>query len=144
MISQLLWKDAMTIRALLLAVLVGIFGATACLFVVSPMMSDMNVSNLFVSFWVLMPNLFAIGAPAILIGNEEEQGSLSWLKTLPVRWQSIADAKILVAVAGLIICWIISSLCLITGCVLLTENLTSYAVRMVLSLIHISEPTRPY
>ena len=131
MISQLLWKDAMTIRALLLAVLVGIFGATACLFVVSPMMSDMNVSNLFVSFWVLMPNLFAIGAPAILIGNEEEQGSLSWLKTLPVRWQSIADAKILVAVAGLIICWIISSLCLITGCVLLTENLTSYAVRMV-------------
>lgn len=128
---HLVWKDAMAVRSLLLAIVVGILGAFVFLLAVSPLMSEKNVSDMFVSFWILMPNLFALGVPAILIGNEQERGSLSWLRTLPVRWQSIADAKMLVAVAGLSVCWMASSLLLISGSVLVTGSLTPYAAQMI-------------
>lgn len=127
---HLVWKDAMAVRSLLLAIVAGIFGAFVFLLAVSPLMSEKNVSDMFVSFWILMPNLFALGVPAILIGNEQERGSLSWLRTLPVQWQSIADSKMLVALAGLSICWLVSSLLLISGSVLVSGTLTPYATEM--------------
>ena len=131
MIRHLLWKDAMTARALLLAVLIGILGAAVCLVLVSPLMNEADAASVFVSFWILMPNLFAIGVPAILVGNEEERGTLLWLRTLPVRWQSIADAKLLVALGGLVTCWLGSSLVLISGGMLVTDKFSPFAEEMI-------------
>ena len=131
MMRHLLWKDAMTARALLLAVLIGILGAAVCLVLVSPLMNEADAASVFVSFWILMPNLFAIGVPAILVGNEEERGTLLWLRTLPVRWQSIADAKLLVALGGLVICWLGSSLVLISGGMLVTDKFSPFAEEMI-------------
>ena len=131
MIRHLLWKDAMTARALLLAVLIGILGAAVCLVLVSPLMNEADAASVFVSFWILMPNLFAIGVPAILVGNEEERGTLLWLRTLPVRWQSIADAKLLVASGGLVTCWLGSSLVLISGGMLVTDKFSPFAEEMI-------------
>ena len=131
MMRHLLWKDAMTARALLLAVLIGILGAAVCLVLVSPLMNEADAASVFVSFWILMPNLFAIGVPAILVGNEEERGTLLWLRTLPVRWQSIADAKLLVALGGLVTCWLGSSLVLISGGMLVTDKFSPFAEEMI-------------
>ena len=131
MMRHLLWKDAMTARALLLAVLIGILGAAVCLVLVSPLMNEGDAASVFVSFWILMPNLFAIGVPAILVGNEEERGTLLWLRTLPVRWQSIADAKLLVALGGLVTCWLGSSLVLISGGMLVTDKFSPFAEEMI-------------
>lgn len=102
MIRHLLWKDVVTLKLLFVAVSISIFVAAVCLVIVSMADRDSSYSNHFASCWLLMPNLLALGAPAILVGSEEEQGSLSWLKTLPVRWQSIADSKLLIALRGLL------------------------------------------
>ena len=45
--------------------------------------------------------------------TKEESGTLSWLRTLPLRWQNVADSKFLVSLAGLALAWVIASLALL-------------------------------
>ncbi len=110
MIRRLLWKDAITIKPLLIAVIVAIVVLNLLVVlwdVVSP--AGSRRADLFVSIWILMPNLIALGAPALLVGSEEESGTLSWLRTLPVSWQKIVDSKFLAGLAFVAVAWVIAS-----------------------------------
>ncbi len=63
MMRHLLWKDAMTVRPLLFAVAAGIVGLNLLMIVMTMVLeiTDRESANLFVSLWILMPNLVALG-----------------------------------------------------------------------------------
>jgi hypothetical protein len=113
MLRHLLWKDSMTIKPLVGAILIGVVAIYAIAAIFIWTFGTHESLNVFVSLWVLMPNLVALGAPALLIGSEEESGTLSWLRTLPVSWKKLADSKFLVALGAVAIVWIASSLVLV-------------------------------
>lgn len=109
--KHLLWKDARTIQPLIIALVFGIVLINVIVLMV--MLMDRNQSaSPFVSLWILMPNLLALGAPALLVGTEEETGTLGWLRTLPVSWRKVADAKLVVAGLSLLIVWVVATLVL--------------------------------
>ena len=102
---HLIWKDWRTVRPLFLLILIGIFAINLMLCYTRPGNDYNGTSNLLVAFWYLLPNLFALGAPAMLVGTEEDSGTLGWMRTLPVSWQQIVDSKLVVATFGLIATW---------------------------------------
>ncbi len=64
---------------------------------------DVDNRSLFsgsISIWTLIPGLIAFGAASMLIGTEEDSGTLSWLRTLPVSWQQIAASKLVVGLGA--------------------------------------------
>lgn len=69
MMQRLLWKGKISIEPLVLAILVGIAAFNLLVALIVPRFS---AADAFVSVWILMPNLVALGAPALLIGTEEE------------------------------------------------------------------------
>lgn len=107
--KQLLWKDAASIRSLVIAAVAGTLVMNLVVLVFH-FLDSSSPSTAFTSIWVLMPNLVALGAPALLVGGEEESGTLSWLRTLPVRWSEIVDSKFVVALGGVGITWLAASL----------------------------------
>ncbi|MDV6032999.1 MAG: hypothetical protein F9B45_23520 [Phycisphaera sp. RhM] len=109
---RLIWKDARTLAPLAIATLVTIFGFNTLLWLLAEAVMDVdNQTRLGLSrmIWIVLPNLLAFGAPALLVGGEEESGSLTWLKTLPVSWRGVALSKLLVALAALVAVWILAS-----------------------------------
>ena len=68
--------------------------------------------SLSVFLWVLAPGLVAFGAAAMLVGTEEDSGTLLWLRSLPVSWQRIASSKLIVAVVAFSSTWILATLML--------------------------------
>ncbi|MGB7344239.1 MAG: hypothetical protein WBD20_08490, partial [Pirellulaceae bacterium] len=109
-LRSLLWKDAKTVTPLLIMAGAGIVLFNVVALVGTMFSSASPRSDTFLMIWVLMPNLVALGAPALLVGGEEESGTLAWLRTLPVRWQNIVNAKFLVAAASVVLTWIVASL----------------------------------
>ncbi|TWU37298.1 ABC transporter permease [Novipirellula artificiosorum] len=108
--TRLIWKDAITIRPLMIAVVAGMlaFNLPAIAFNYVNWPGRWQV-DLFMGLWILMPNLFAIGAPAMLVGTEEDSGTLNWLRTLPIAWQRVLRSKWIVGLLGLLLCWLFSS-----------------------------------
>lgn len=131
MMRHLLWKDGMAIKPLVEAILIGIVAIYLALALMLTWLGTNDSASLYVSIWVLMPNLVALGAPALLVGGEEENGTLSWLRTLPVSWQKVADAKLLVALGAVAIAWLVSSLCLFFVMASVVPNSTGYADSML-------------
>jgi hypothetical protein len=54
---------------------------------------------------ILWPNLFALGAPPWLVGQEAETGTLRRLRDLPVAWGRVFSVKGVVASLGLAAVW---------------------------------------
>ncbi len=131
MMRHLLWKDGMTIKPLVQAILIGIVAIYCVLALMLTWLNPGDEASLYVSIWVLMPNLVALGAPALLVGGEEESGTLSWLRTLPVSWKKVADAKFLVALVSVAIVWLASSVCLFLVLVTFAAPSTSYSDSML-------------
>lgn len=131
MMRHLLWKDGMTIKPLIQAILIGIVAIYVIFALTLTWMGPGGEASLYVSIWVLMPNLVALGAPAMLVGSEEENGTLGWLRTLPIRWQTVADSKCLVGLGAVAIAWIASSLCLLLVIAGLVSSITPYAESML-------------
>ena len=65
-----------------------------------------------VFLWALAPGLVAFGAAAMLVGTEEDSGTLFWLRSLPVSWQRIASSKLIVALIAFASIWILATLIL--------------------------------
>ncbi|WP_372721080.1 hypothetical protein [Novipirellula sp.] len=120
--KQLLWKDLITLRPLAIAVVAGILlfqlFITAGQFIFSDVQFDIDP---YLLVWILMPNLMAMGTPAMLVGNEEEARTFQWLRTLPVRWQRIVDVKFLVGLAGLLTIWAVASLVMAIAVLLIDD-----------------------
>ena len=52
-----------------------------------------------------LPSLFAVGAGALLIGQEKELGTLCWLQSLPIDPRDIVRVKLYAALLGLAVAW---------------------------------------
>ncbi|WP_040770158.1 ABC transporter permease [Novipirellula maiorica] len=121
--KQLLWKDVITLRPLAYAVIAGILlfqlFVTAGQFIFNDASFDIDP---YLLIWILMPNLMALGTPAMLVGNEEEARTFLWLRTLPVRWQRIVDVKFAVGLAGLLAIWAIASLVMAIAVLLVNDT----------------------
>ncbi len=108
--TRLVWKDALLVKTLLLIVaLVIVVGNLALVvsFLVDPQhFSADTASQLAMLGWMLLPNLVAFGIPALLIGTEEESGTLAWLRTLPIPRGNVIYSKLLVALGAVVRVWI--------------------------------------
>ncbi|MGV3486516.1 MAG: ABC transporter permease [Planctomycetaceae bacterium] len=111
---RLAWKDAMLVKSLVLLV-IGAIAATNAAVVTAYFMnpSAFRDGSITILFWSLFPNLLAFGLPALLIGTEEESGTLGWLRTLPIPRYKVIYSKVLVAIASVAIVWVLSSLTLL-------------------------------
>lgn len=111
-LQRLIWKDARTLRGLLIVTLISIAGFYALLFLFASF-ADLRGDDrmgLAYAIWFLMPMLMALGAPAVLVGGEEESGSLAWLQTLPASWRMIAGSKLIVMSVALLLSWGVAAL----------------------------------
>jgi hypothetical protein len=115
-LQRLIWKDARTLKALAIATPVAIVGFYLLIGVFTALSGAGAVEQISLAYaiWFLLPILLAYGAPAVLVGGEEESGSLAWLQTLPAGWRSIATSKLLVASACLLLAWGVGTLCLMS------------------------------
>lgn len=57
-----------------------------------------------------MPGLFAVGAGALLVGQEKELRTIQWLAGLPIPPRRIVRVKVAASLVGLVILWGISAL----------------------------------
>lgn len=111
--QRLVWKDARTLAPLNIAIFAAIFGLNLlCFLILSGPDLHTGETRLQISLmiWILLPNLLAFGAAAILVGGEEESGSLAWLRTLPASWRGISISKLLVTSGSLAAAWILATL----------------------------------
>jgi len=56
------------------------------------------------TLWVMIPGLVSFGTASMLIGTEEDSGTLNWLRTLPISWQQVAVSKLTVGLAAFFRC----------------------------------------
>lgn len=112
-LQRMIWKDARTAGSLAIATPCLIVGFYFLLMLFGGMgnVNSQGIMSLAYAIWFLLPMLIAWGAPALLVGGEEESGSLAWLQTLPAGWRSIAGSKLLVTTACLLLSWIVATTC---------------------------------
>jgi len=112
--TRLVWKDALLVRSLLYIAASMIVVANLAI-AVSHHLNPIGFPD-WDSFagavWMLIPCLVAFGAPAMLIGTEQESGTLAWLRTLPITRYNVIYSKLLVALLSLALTWALSSIAL--------------------------------
>lgn len=112
-LQRLMWKDARALFTLTTATLLAVLGFNALLVLADVMIRlDGQAREMFtVMIWLLTPMLVAMGAAPVLVGGEEESGSLAWLRSLPTSWLQIVTSKLLVSAAVLVSLWCVATLC---------------------------------
>lgn len=118
--QRMLWKDARSMMTLLAAALLSTAGFYLLLLLLHP--NSRAAIMLAHTIWGLMPMVVAMGAPAVLIGGEEESGSLEWLRLLPTSWRQITLSKLSVGLAGFLISFGFATLCLFAFLTLFRED----------------------
>ncbi len=102
-VAQLLWKDC----RLLLPLVVFIFGTAVILNFVRPEdIENYDIRLLATEKWFLVPHLFALLAPLILVGTDQDSKTLGWLRQFPVRDRQIIASRQAAAAIGLISVWL--------------------------------------
>jgi len=108
---HLMSKDFFIIRSLITAVL-GLHLVVHLLLLYFWSTGDLRsdgLAELSIFAWVVIPNLFSFGAPVLLVGSEEEAGTNDWLRTLPIRWQSIWASRLWVALGSAALIWAVAT-----------------------------------
>lgn len=141
LIPQLIWKDYRLIRPLVLF----IFGLAIVMNLSQPGNSENKLERYTaaIELWVLIPHLFALLAPLILVGTEREAGTTRWLRQFPVSWQRIAASERCTAAIGLLSVWIFSTVNVVTMCLIAglpsPGEFTNYSfIQAGISLLHMS------
>ena len=106
--TRLIWRDIQMIKTLVIAGMAGTlaFNLIGLVFWFAFEGGSEDLLGLCSTLLIMIPSFVAFGAPAILVGTEEESGTLDWIRTLPVSWQQFAKSKLLVAIGGVAIVWI--------------------------------------
>lgn len=107
-LRRLLWKDVVTILPLFKAALLAVVGLNLSFYALWP--EPTSLVGWSIALWIFLPSVVALGAAAMLVGSEDDSGTMDWLRTLPVRWQDVAASKLWVATAVLLATWVIASL----------------------------------
>ena len=129
MMQRLMWKDMRLLMPLVVLALAGIVLGNVLLYVAAESSYENFRERMTIAYviWLLIPNLFAFGAPALLVGGEEESGSLAWLKTTPVGWKRIALSKLLTTLSWLIVVWIFALACYLLQWQISPESFKNWA-----------------
>ena len=100
------WKELRQLRPLLLMLsVIGVLLVSFGLLIQDPTGYTTGLADIVP--WAL-PMLFAVGAGAILIGDEKERQTLWWLSSLPISPSRIVIAKLVAAFVGLAVMWCVS------------------------------------
>ncbi|MEM1227950.1 MAG: ABC-2 transporter permease, partial [Planctomycetota bacterium] len=129
----LLWKEIRQIKPLVWMLV----GLSALIFVIiAATRRELNITLQAVGTIIplVMPALFAAGCGAILVGQEKESRTLTWLSSLPLPPKYIVTTKLVVAVGGLLIMWCASIL--LGSLVGLAETTASTTAFATLQSIH--------
>ncbi len=110
---HLLWKDLRLVGSLLIAILAAtsVFNLVVWLLMAGDPVSQIP-ADMAVMLWIMMPNMMALGAPAMLVGSEQESGTMGWTRSLPVSWKSFALSKAAVSIGAWLVTMAASSICL--------------------------------
>ncbi len=103
----LLWKEFRQLVPLL-AMLIGV----GIFLVLIAALAERSSENLYLASAVIrwaLPLLFAVGAGAVLVGQEKEQATVLWLRSLPIAPIKIVGFKIAAAIIGLVTIWCFSA-----------------------------------
>jgi ABC-type transport system involved in multi-copper enzyme maturation permease subunit len=110
--TRLLWKDALMVRSLVLIaagmIVIGFLGIEFA-HRWEPIDSN-DQQALLVLVWFASPFVVAFGVPALLIGSEQESGTISWLRTLPISRGKVIYSKLLVGFTAVMLTWLISTI----------------------------------
>jgi hypothetical protein len=72
-----------------------------------------------------MPSLFAVGLGAILVGQEKDQRTILWLRSLPIKRTDIIKSKLFVALTGICVVWLVSAAFYFANEMILQRGLTA-------------------
>lgn len=103
-IKRLWWKELQQLWPLVLLLLV-VGGGLQLIFALVPNSYDGWRHTI---IFVGVPGLFAVGAGALIVGQEKELRTLQWLSSLPISARDILSTKLLVGLAGLVFVWLAS------------------------------------
>lgn len=127
-LKYLWWKELRQLVPLI-AMLLAIGG---CLHLFSALIYDRQEANYdawrHVMVGLALPALFAVGVGAIIVGQEREQRTIDWLRSLPITVRDILITKLLSGLIGLLVIWGISMA--VAGAMLLLRNKTYFAVEI--------------
>jgi ABC-type transport system involved in multi-copper enzyme maturation permease subunit len=104
--KRLLWKEWKQIQPLLIALI----GIAALLHLLGALTIAIDRQYFHAVVYVLIPGLLAVGIGPMLVSQEKELRTISWMGSLPVRRQTIVVSKLAVGGMALILCWMVSSI----------------------------------
>jgi hypothetical protein len=100
----LIWKETRQLLPLML-ILIGVCVLLIVLW--SGFISLRLIANQVQYMPLILPALFAVGAAAVLVGQEREQRTLWWLASLPVPPPRLILVKFVAAISGLGLMWLL-------------------------------------
>ncbi len=111
-LGRLVWKDVRTLRPLLISAVIAalVFNLVLVAFLQTDEFRNSTFIGWSIALWIIIPGFVALGAPAMLVGTEQEERTIEWLRTLPIRWQQIAASKFWAAVAAVMITWLLATI----------------------------------
>jgi hypothetical protein len=119
----LFWKEIRQIAPLVCTLLLLGLGFDILIGIQYLVNGAFNQPGFALASLMAIPILFAVGCGAMLVGNEKDQHSLNWLRSLPIPASKIAWTKLLVAVGSLAVVWVVSILIFVVVCFLMTGKL---------------------
>ncbi|TWU42518.1 ABC transporter permease [Novipirellula artificiosorum] len=105
--SWLVWKEVIQIVPLVASLLVIVAILVTLQYWNNPLRVDGFFATLELTCLIL-PGIFATGAAAVTVGQEREHRTIDWLSSLPITPKRLILTKIAVALAGLLIMWVIA------------------------------------
>jgi ABC-type transport system involved in multi-copper enzyme maturation permease subunit len=106
MFKALCWKEFRVAGPLAL----GVAALATVLHALTFAVAD-DPEGFYFGYFLLFPNLVALGLPALQVGHEEEVGTLAWQKSLPVASRWIVTSKFAVAFICVLLVWIVCLVC---------------------------------
>ena len=110
--KRLLWKEFKQILPLVIT-LVGIGILLQLLGLLTAKYSPENFHG---AIFVLIPSLLAVGIGPMLVSQEKELRTLSWIGSLPIQRKTIVLSKVIVSLCALGLAWVIGLIAVSVVC----------------------------
>ncbi len=105
-IKRLWWKEIQQLWPLVV-LLIMLGGLLQTIFAVVPGFYDAWRHT---AIFVALPGLFAVGAGALIVGQEKELRTIQWIRSLPIAPRDIISTKLFIGLTGLAVVWLASLL----------------------------------
>lgn len=105
-IRRLWWKELRQLAPMIAMLIVIALFLQLILLIPGPNIEETHAVQL--AFLIGLPGLFAVGAGALLIGQEKELKTIRWLSSLPIPPRQLLRTKLLACLLGLAAMWVVS------------------------------------